>query len=583
MKRRSSFFVRILLLAAVVFAAPGCGLERSGMTDGTSGDGRDADGTGPHVCGNDRTELPEECDDGNAIPGDGCEANCTFSCHDNSECDDGNQCTEDVCSYIAAGADCFNRVVTGMDCDDGNPCTYDDVTRRDSCQGDPPVCVSGPNHCQCSTAPDCIPFNPTNRCEGTLVCDGTVCIIDPTTIVVCDTSGDTDCRRNACNPGTGTCGMVDQPDRTFCNDGDWCSLTEDCRGGTCTELLPRCTQACEICNGGAANCDPAPGWCIIGSNCIAEGIKNPANPCQACQPLTDPWNYSNLSAGAACDDDSFCNGRETCNSAGSCLDGDDPCPAVGCVDGCNEGTDRCTPAGTSTLCRDTTGPCDPAENCDGSSMDCPADRLASPGDECRASRGDCDVAEVCDGSTVTCPADGARPGTFECRLSRGDCDPAETCGTSTTVCPADLTRPGSFECRPSRGACDPAETCGASTTTCPADVTGPSSFVCRTSTGACDPAETCGSSTSGCPADVLVADGAVCPGIPTGVCCTGTCHDPGNCCSDAQCTSILASDHCNTTTLRCVCGTSSNPCGGTDICCRGGSHDGDCRTPAQGC
>jgi hypothetical protein len=637
--RRSSFSMGILPLAAVVFATLGCGLERSGLTDATTGDVRDGDGIGPHVCGNGRVESVEECDDGNAIPGDGCESNCTFSCHDNSECDDGNQCTEDVCSIVAGGRDCFNRVVFGMDCDDGNPCTYIEATNHDSCEGDPPVCVPGPNHCQCATTPDCAPFDDADRCNGTLMCDGTVCVPDPATVVPCPTTGDPPCQDSWCDPATGICGLINEPDGNFCNDGDWCSTTEDCRSGACTPAEQRCTLACALCNAGSLSCDPAPGWCIIGSECVADGIKNPANPCQACQPGADPWNYTNLGPGADCSDGSYCNGPETCDSAGNCLPGTPPCTVSGCVGGCNDGTDSCTPAGISTVCRDSTGPCDPAENCTGSSTSCPADELYAVGYECRASRGDCDVAETCDGVGAGCPADGRRaagyvcreaadvcdrretctgsadscpadgflPDGTECRPATGDCGLAEACTGSSAACPGDL-HATSGACRPAAGVCDVAESCNGSSADCPADLYA-TSGECRAVNGVCDvaescngssancpadgfntgracrpggtcnPGESCDGTSASCPADVQAADGDPCGASSGGVCCTGTCHDPGNCCISADCTDGNVGFNCSSN--RCICSVEGRPCTGTEHCCpAGGGHAGQCRISA---
>src|SRR5262245_33144671 len=57
------------------------------------------------VCGNGRLEPGEECDDGNAIDGDGCHHDCTLeACGDGvvvagEECDDGNAIDGDGCDH----------------------------------------------------------------------------------------------------------------------------------------------------------------------------------------------------------------------------------------------------------------------------------------------------------------------------------------------------------------------------------------------------------------------------------------------------------------------------------------------------
>lgn len=68
----------------------------------------------------------EECDDGNVVEGDGCEIDCTFTCHTDAECDDGNMCTEgERCVEVPNGRAC--QLGTPKSCapTDGtaSPCT----------------------------------------------------------------------------------------------------------------------------------------------------------------------------------------------------------------------------------------------------------------------------------------------------------------------------------------------------------------------------------------------------------------------------------------------------------------------------
>ncbi len=68
----------------------------------------------------------EECDDGNTVAGDGCEPDCTFSCHEDTECSDGlpcdgeEQCTGGVC-------------IAGPPASDGDPCSVDGVCEGGRC------------------------------------------------------------------------------------------------------------------------------------------------------------------------------------------------------------------------------------------------------------------------------------------------------------------------------------------------------------------------------------------------------------------------------------------------------------------
>lgn len=129
-----------------------------------SGDGCDAN-CKPTGCGNGIKTAPETCDDGNTTGGDGCSATCKLEvCGDgvrtgSEQCDDGNtqngDCCTSLCKYAAAGSACTtdgNACTTdscnatgvcqhvpgsGAACDDGNGCTTDDVCVSGICRGDP--------------------------------------------------------------------------------------------------------------------------------------------------------------------------------------------------------------------------------------------------------------------------------------------------------------------------------------------------------------------------------------------------------------------------------------------------------------
>ncbi|WAS95899.1 DUF4215 domain-containing protein [Nannocystis punicea] len=106
----------------------------------TPGDGCEADCTTTpgELCGNEMVDEGEECDDGNDIPMDGCENNCTetkipASCGDGvpnegEECDDGDKDNTNACTNTCKNAFCGDGLVhDGMEaCDDGNDVETDD-------------------------------------------------------------------------------------------------------------------------------------------------------------------------------------------------------------------------------------------------------------------------------------------------------------------------------------------------------------------------------------------------------------------------------------------------------------------------
>jgi cysteine-rich repeat protein len=78
------------------------------------------------VCGNGLVEPGEQCDDGNPMPNDGCEPDCTISTCGGLPCDDGNVCTVDLCVDPTAGACESTPVPDGIPCEaDGDPSTVD--------------------------------------------------------------------------------------------------------------------------------------------------------------------------------------------------------------------------------------------------------------------------------------------------------------------------------------------------------------------------------------------------------------------------------------------------------------------------
>lgn len=420
----------------------------------------DVAGSNPQVCGDGLPYAPEECDDGNVTRGDGCEPDCTFSCRSDDECDDGDPCTIDSCVAAETGRACRSAINAGGGCDDGNPCTV-----GDSCLADG-ACQPGGNECPCDRDAICGAFDDADPCNGSLQCLEGFCEVDLVTIVRCDPSFDTACRRSVCDPATATCVLTNRADGSPCNDGDWCTVGDECRLGECLGDVGRCLLDCNACRAAEAQCDAAPGSCIIDAACVAAGQLAPGNPCLVCDPAAVAWAWAPAYPGTSCDDGLFCNGAETCDGFGACLPGALPCPTGGCNAGCDEPSDACLAAAAGIVCRAAAGGCDLEEACDGLASTCPPDAFVSAGVICRSAVDTCDAAEACPGSGPSCPADGLQPDATACGLAGtglccgGGCiDPAECCSNSECTIRTDVDR-----CNPTTHQCY----CNRESAPCPA-------------------------------------------------------------------------------------------------------------------
>ncbi|MDG2308712.1 MAG: DUF4215 domain-containing protein [Candidatus Binatia bacterium] len=143
------------------------------------------------ICGNAVTETGEDCDDGNAVDGDGCDTNCTVTACGNGiqatgeACDDGNLVNGDGCSDACLLEVCGDDILNaGEDCDDGG------TVSGDCCDA---LCGFEPNGSGCTD-------------------DANLCTDD-----VCD--------------GAGTC--TNAPNTDPCDDSNGCTVNDACSGGAC--------------------------------------------------------------------------------------------------------------------------------------------------------------------------------------------------------------------------------------------------------------------------------------------------------------------------------------------------------------
>jgi cysteine-rich repeat protein len=365
--------------------------DYAGSTRGLDNDGNDIYDTQDPACavaecGNGIVEPGEQCDDGNTLDGDCCDANCQFE-PEGSSCEDGLFCngaeTCDGAGSCQAGAP--------VDCDDGVGCT------DDSCDEANDQCVNDANDLNC---PDDGVF-----CNGVEFCDA---------VADCSSTGDPCPDGTVCNEANDTCEVAADCGNGILEPGEECddgnTLDGDCCSANCTfEPAGSSCEDGEFCNGeelcdGAGTCLPGqPVDCDDGVGCTVDSCDEAADAC------------ANAPDDGLCDDGQFCNGMETCDLVNGCepgvpVDCDD---GVGCTDdSCDEANDQCVNSPNDLNCPDDGVFCNGVEFCS-AMADC-----SSTGDPCPG-------GTVCNEETDTCDA---APGCGD-----GILDPGEDCDDGNTM------------------------------------------------------------------------------------------------------------------------------------------------------
>ncbi len=511
------------------------------------------------------TGQMKPCDDGNVCTADACDeedGECKEVLTPGAPCDDGDLCT--MPGTCNEGGQC---ILEPVDCNDDNDCTKDVCVFGDCeyssvapstpclyptsafggqdvciplglCDGDG-TCQPGEDFCQCHEDEDCI-TNDDNLCNGTGTCeigDGGLlfCEDQPGTIVVCDSSEDTQCLVNTCDVSTGFCSMQPLEAGTQCSDGDECTAEDQCIDGLC---LGAVEVDCDDSNGCTNDlCDSDEG-CI--SSPVAEGT-----PCEDGEP---------------------CTLADKCDADGECISGSPKFPA--CDDGEICTSDTCTIDGSGCLFEPI--------------LDCCASNA-----ECNEAGGEiCTFANVC--CAPVCVGDEGQP--FECG-SDGCGSDCGTCGINAVChdgaccypnCYSPVKICGHDGCGGSCGACEPAEVCTEFYQCCVPNCVGKDCGPddCGGTCGSCNAGFICEEESGECEFCEADCDGKSCGddgcGDLCGVCEEGAkCLDDGTCCTPDCDGKECGDDGCGEMCATCLDWQACSPAGQClcDDCCS--IHD-DC-------
>jgi len=433
------------------------------------------------------------CDDGNACTiGDVCTAGACAGAAA-LDCNDDNVCTDDSC---AEKSGCVH-VDNTASCSDGNACTT-----GDTCAGG--TCVAGSSTCQCQKTADCAAKEDGDLCNGTLICQGSTCQIDPATIVTCAADANTACSENVCAKATGACAMAAVAQGQPCDDGSACTANDSCKSGTCTG------GAAIVCGDNNPCTDDS---CDALKGCVYAASSASCNDGSACTSVDTCQDGVCVGVAAQCDDANACT-SDGCDAKGGCTHATN---TLACEDGnvCTTG-DACSAgtcvAGSAKTCDDangcTTDTCDATQGClfANNTSTCNDNNVCTSGETCLA--GKCQpgaLTKICN-DNVSCTADSCDPTTGACIfkpiigcggncLANSDCPNVlggcqlGVCSAATLKCTA-MPAPAGTACS-TNNACVSGQTCsnfgtctGGTQKVCD-DANPCTADTCQAATGAC--------------------------------------------------------------------------------------------------
>ncbi len=339
--------------------------------------------------------ILDGCQEGECIPGSP------------KNCDDANVCTDDLCDPVFG----CNSAANDALCDDGNACTVDDHCVDTVCVGTGSLQCDDDNPCTkdlCLLDGGCAYENIQGGCS-----DGDACTLDdscenglclPGPAMVCDDGNP--CTEDACKQGK----CLSAPQEAPCDDGDACTDGDMCVDGACQSLGP---LDCDDGNGCTTD------YCTPQEGCQHLNNATPCDDGDQCT-LIDQCQEGTCQGNTApdCDDSNPCTGDSCapdtgCQNVGldiECDDGDACTVGDWCIDGgCGAGQDALD-CDDSNLCTDDS--CVPQVGC----VHLPNDAVCDDGSECTIGDGcqagicvaggnapDCDDGVLC--TTDSCDAD----------------------------------------------------------------------------------------------------------------------------------------------------------------------------------
>ncbi|MBP48156.1 MAG: hypothetical protein CMH53_09495 [Myxococcales bacterium] len=514
------------------------------------------------LCSESAATVGESCDDGDACTkSELCLTGGVCGGGEKVGCEDDDLCTVDSCD---SGLGCLNlpaAATLAKPCDDGNACTQGDVCDQGGCK-------AGVNTCQCTKNSECGVFDDGNLCNGSLICVKGACVSDGKK-VNCDAIQVGPCESAACQPSTGACSVIAQPNGSSCATGVGCGILGTCSNKLC---VPNSTTPCDDANPCTVDSCSAQNACVntvqLNLSCDDGDPCTPSSACDATGACVGKSNICLCKTDQDCPDDGdSCNGTLQCQ-AGVCQ------PKPGSVVVCNGSSNGpCQ----STACDPGTGLCKLSLTPNG--VACDDGSACTTGTTCVS--GTCSGGSVpnCDDSNP-CTDDGCNPvnGCYQNANTKAcddgnPCTKGDTCGggiclagTGTCQCQSDVDCAGQDDGNPCNGTivCEQGscKTDPASVVTCDAAKdTNCLKNLCALSTGVCKP--------TALPDGTACDDGTVCTGsdaCASGVCAgkAGSCDD-GNTCTDDSCNATLGCQFANN---QSTC-DDGNPCTDKDACSAG--------------